>query len=720
MLITAYLITISSPMQARAVDANIYVDTDTTLAKDYMGLSVQWDPSDVWDYTPAQWKLLTDRVDFLRPSFIRCMISASYYSSNFEATGNPTYYWDSREMKRLYPILDYCQSHDIEVMFGEWWPPYGWQWDDPRWTRIIADCVEHLVKVKKYTCIRYYNKINEPHGTQPEYKIWKSAQRNLKDELIKRGLSPRIQVVGPDHSEGRDAMRWVGYIVKDGSGIIDTYETHWYATSDREIPNGEVETTFRDMRELVNTGDPNGKRKRFYVGEAGTGEWLNGMDSNRYIRDYEYGVYMSDYLAQTMRAGIAGVSAWMLEDAMHQQPRSYPPNGVPSGDPKVDYNFKVWGFWNSQGTGMGKPDDENLRPWFYTWSLLSRSFPRGSRIVYTTSPGIQGIRASAAVRQRGSKQDLSILVVNDSKTPRSFRLFVPNATGTITLKQYNYFDKNRPVNSHGFPVASKTLVNVRLASGQTVDLPSQGVVLFSSMDGGSPTTLTRGKPVPVTSISVQTENDTVQRGAAMQFTAKTDPPGHKVTWSVVPQGGAATISSIGLLTANKLGKVKIIASCPGSTIKSEMVVEVTKDHLLADPLDNWLKVFEHSENLTFENININLFENDPSRVKRRIDTVESFTYKFASAHDFAITIYHMNPRADMVKVFSSPDNITWREVEIKAAAPVTTQWDFKRSVLRPTNIPEGTKYLKIELGHDKEIFSPQIGMVKLSSGTIDN
>lgn len=28
---------------------------------------------------------------------------------------------------------------------------------------------------------------------------------------------------------------------------------------------------------------------------------------------------------------------------------------------------------------MGIPEDENMRPWFYTWSLLSRLFPDGSK-----------------------------------------------------------------------------------------------------------------------------------------------------------------------------------------------------------------------------------------------------------------------------------------------------------------------------------------------------
>ena len=29
---------------------------------------------------------------------------------------------------------------------------------------------------------------------------------------------------------------------------------------------------------------------------------------------------------------------------------------------------------------MGHPEDEAIRPWFYTWSLMTRLFPKGARI----------------------------------------------------------------------------------------------------------------------------------------------------------------------------------------------------------------------------------------------------------------------------------------------------------------------------------------------------
>ena len=67
--------------------------------------------------------------------------------------------------------------------------------------------------------------------------------------------------------------------------------------------------------------------------------------------------------------------AWDLDDAMHAVNGNHTPN------PPDDLTLKVWGFWNSQGAKMGKPAEMAVRPWFYTWALMSRLFPKGSRII---------------------------------------------------------------------------------------------------------------------------------------------------------------------------------------------------------------------------------------------------------------------------------------------------------------------------------------------------
>jgi hypothetical protein len=95
------------------------------------------------------------------------------------------------------------------------------------------------------------------------------------------------------------------------------------------------------------------RRRRFFLGESGTGDWYP-PDNNRLIRDFSYGVYMGDHAAQTLRAGLDGQSAWMLDDSMHNQAGSINAGNVPSGAPARDGDVKPWGMWNSEGTAIGR------------------------------------------------------------------------------------------------------------------------------------------------------------------------------------------------------------------------------------------------------------------------------------------------------------------------------------------------------------------------------
>ena len=134
------------------------------------------------------------------------------------------------------------------------------------------------------------------------------------------------------------------------------------------------------------------------------------------------------------------------------------------GGPYGSQDLKQWGFWNSLGGQDGYPaSDLQLRPWYYTWSVLARSFPAGSQPLVTPSSGISGLRVAAAKIPSAGGYALSFAVVNDSDASQSITLSVPSATGRLTLARYDYFDGERPTNADGFPVPAQILPNVRLA-----------------------------------------------------------------------------------------------------------------------------------------------------------------------------------------------------------------------------------------------------------------
>ena len=143
-------------------DVIITIDTETVLNDCYIGNGAQWDPYQL-DYgkgkltiSEADWEKLYDRLDFMRPQFIRIMIN----TSSFVDQGRLV---PERGMEVLSKMLDYCQSRNVTVMFGDW----GWSVIrareaeiDSQSLRHAAALVDYLVHNKGYSCIRYYNLVN--------------------------------------------------------------------------------------------------------------------------------------------------------------------------------------------------------------------------------------------------------------------------------------------------------------------------------------------------------------------------------------------------------------------------------------------------------------------------------------------------------------------------------------------------------------------------------
>ncbi len=239
--------------------------------------------------------------------------------------------------------------------------------------------------------------------------------------------------------------------------------------------DGLLERVLADKRRIVEVLGPAVASKPRFLGESGmlTGK-VNGDQQPR-VRTFEYGVLMADYVAQAARAGWQGALAWDLDDAMHIVSWDHRP------DTPDDRTLKVWGFWNSQGDRMGHPEEMRPRPWFYTWSLMSRLFPKGSRIVSTTDPTLAHFRAVAATSPAGRAMGLSVMLVNDDSASRTVTVRVLRGPSPETLTCYRYFEGERPVDDHDLPKPASLLRGQDLRRGLTVTLPSRGVVFLTSL-----------------------------------------------------------------------------------------------------------------------------------------------------------------------------------------------------------------------------------------------
>ncbi|MEI6195589.1 MAG: hypothetical protein WCS42_14800 [Verrucomicrobiota bacterium] len=474
---------------APAETIKVSVNPAQVVCSNFMGLGVQWDPFDWYQPSTEQWNLITNRMDFCRPGYLRVMWSASAFCLGFDTNGQPQYVWaeGSAEQKkvfeRLTAILDFAQARNIPVIYGEWAPPSQLVPDqtDPRWARCIACGVHYLIRQRGYKCIRFYNLINEPNGSwshNKDYPSWVESIRNLKQEFDTRGLSEEVRIIGPDTTGNTywlEPFHWLERSAGDLPDCLGAWDLHWYA-SDEEVISGNIERLLLDKRASLIATNPRARTQPAFLAESGLLDGkIERLDQQPRVRTFEYGVMMADYAAQVARAGWQGTLAWDMDDAMHI-PNWKHALKIPDGT-----TFKVWGFWNSYGDKMGRPGEMQMRPWFYTWSLMSRLFSAGTRMIKTDVDSATKFRAIIGMVNVFGREQMTVMLVNNANTNRLVRLQIPSATPIQTMACYHYFENDRPVDDRGFPKPKKFLNDVDLKRGIELMMPSRGVIFLTTL-----------------------------------------------------------------------------------------------------------------------------------------------------------------------------------------------------------------------------------------------
>ncbi|MCL2427008.1 MAG: Ig-like domain-containing protein [Oscillospiraceae bacterium] len=712
----------------------------------------------------------------------------------------PVYDWDSVLMQRLYKILDFAEERGIPIMLGEWASAHDrgllWfdhlgrtlSWQNPLWHVMIVDKLEHLIGERGYTVIRYYNMINEPNynrqNPQNTRENWADgivSLRGLMDESPVEGVR-NVGIAGPDVFAGWDAWLDTSLSIHETHAH---YEIHWYATGDA-VRSGMVEQTMREFRERVFNEDPLGRYKGLGMGELGMSDGRTNGDQQLRTREFCYGIDMFDYAVQLMRAGSKYGIAWSFEDSMHVQMDDIINNGqfrpgnsnqlrdiyawfndpanadayrvhTPSGDLGIDNNVKIWGFWNElaevmweQNGGVVRnnvlPTDQNLRPWYYTWSMVSRYFPAGSYIVEASISGIDGVRATTAlVNSQDNVHDISIALVNNSFEDRVVELVVPNADELADLNKFFYFDgliggQPRPVNELGELLVFDTLTDVNLAEGFTVEIPAQTAMVFTTLGRdmeSNPIAFATGRePAPANVVVESLSGTSIGfMGMDTRFRALVFPLGasQEVTWEVgdffgnpLPEG-SATIDANGVLISERPGTFRVTArSAVDPTLSG--FFHVTMAVMISPLIDELQDITSTSTvgryvNLSYDSTPAN-FGGRPTLNNGGADG--HVTYTVRNALNFEIRSWVRNSTATgqgaalwnrMTEVYGSVDGNTWTRV----IAPGTQQQvpgvgGWRLVTYRPADVEafvaQGFNFIRVyqrALGGTVPTYEPQYG-----------
>ncbi|MEL7599481.1 MAG: hypothetical protein AAGU18_05225 [Proteiniphilum sp.] len=466
------------------------VITNRPVSSGYIGNGVQWDPYDeaeAWGavVTDEEWQKLFRRVGFMRPGYVRCMINSPYRYYNPE-TGT---YDKTRNIESISRLLQYCTDHHITVMYGEYNPPTWEMKADQRWVEMSVDYLNYLVNDLGFSCIKYFVIFNEPDGdwaaTNGDYDLWLSMLNRFALKMKEYpGLTEKVQFAAPDvvmdyrnSASPYDAAGWVAQTAADADHRVGVYDLHAYP-GQHQLRSGSYGEILQRHKASVPEG------KKVVLGEAGFKYWrmadaalmkeqlrrvedhpfTKGSDANLLVYDSFYGLDMALLCMEVMNNGYSGIAAWMLDDAMHS-----------NGDAGNTEDIKLWGMWNILGEEVfDDPSQEEIRPWYYTWSLMCRFFPSGCRILETERDNEEGLFTVAA--ELDGHHVFAAVNVSDADRQLLLRLPAPLEKASI----YRYEEALRPVDDEGLPLPLES--GITIAESYKTNLPAQSFLLITNMN----------------------------------------------------------------------------------------------------------------------------------------------------------------------------------------------------------------------------------------------
>ncbi|MDP5200364.1 cellulase family glycosylhydrolase [Flavobacterium sp. DG2-3] len=467
-----------------SADATIAVDSNTIINENYIGNGVQWDPYQL-DYgekqlniSAADWQKLYARLDFMKPQFIRVMINTTSVIENGVLN-------ETKNYQNIAPILEYCQSRNVKVVLGDW----GDRMVNSKANtisennlKLAAQYLDFLVNKKGFSCIKYYNMINEPNGfwsaTDENYGLWKNAAQFFWTNLQAVNLDKKVSLMGPDIAIWKaDKVDWITNSVKDLDSAIGVYDIHTYP-SKITVNSGEYTSILKAYKDAVPKGKP------IVMGEIGfkfvekhdealmnenierakAKPYASVEDSQMFVYNYVYGSDMADALIQTVNAGYSGSVAWMLDDAMHAKEQKN--------------KLKVWGFWNILGDEYFGSKEEEVRPWFYAWSLLTKYMPTGCKVHQVSVNGNPNLKA-VSVSKDGKNM---IAIVNVSNQNLKVNLTSKNLPVLEKVKSFAYAKNQLKLEGDHTMLPNKTNFTLHLKDNTTQTIPAEGLLVLTNFE----------------------------------------------------------------------------------------------------------------------------------------------------------------------------------------------------------------------------------------------
>lgn len=344
--------------------------THERAAKTFKGFGAE---DDGWFYgpanmahgvTPDDYPLREDRIRWMDPDWIRMFF---WYRDWCPSDDWETFTFDSPNMESHYRTLDLYQQLGacVNVVGVEWGMHHPFT-DLPKAANAIVSLLEHLIRVKGYTCIQEWTLTNEPNGSWfalgQTFDDYVQIHRLVKEECARRGLA--IRIVGSDDTNG---LAWFRQCVdsKEYVAAADLFASHRYIPyAARTLVPYFFDTRLKMLNERYID-------KPFILAEFGFQDNRSGTLENPIMEDYPYAIWTSALVINALNQGVSGFSIWCLGEVY------YPGGG-----------FMNYGLWNFKNRNWA------VRPIYHAWAAFSRLTKAGDDVYVCESSGAPNVVAA--------------------------------------------------------------------------------------------------------------------------------------------------------------------------------------------------------------------------------------------------------------------------------------------------------------------------------------
>lgn len=413
------------------------------------------------------WEQLYRHASWLGMDFVRVELEQRMYQPQ-----RGKFDWDNPEMRILYRILDWCQQHHADVFLTQMWSNVAWNAfpefrDTPAgvvhsgpasmedFAEGLATCVEHLIKDKGYTCIKWLCITNEPGYTWSWWNRPPNEPMPLKPglEAVRKALDARklaVKLAAPD-------MVGVPELDPDGLGyssLVGAYDYHSYGVRSA----GEIATQHEHLSAWGNRAHQ--RSLALFLSELGYGVY-KGSDPTP--ASYVAALHNAGLVVRHLNAGVDGFNRWSF---------------INRGD--LDGQFQMVETWEREKGQLLDEFQPKANPYF-TYGLLSRFTAKHSDVLASRVEGGEVDEESRvfAAALRSPRGSLTLAVVNDAPREWTATIHVNGLKKAVPMHAYVVSEKGRDVASMQIQPAREFVLSDR-ESTITDNLPAASLTVYTT------------------------------------------------------------------------------------------------------------------------------------------------------------------------------------------------------------------------------------------------